>query len=56
MSLQILDYNSVKQITQREHQASNILLMERRYESALMKPQRAEIKNLVSVEAHNILL
>ena len=38
MSLQILDYSSVKQITQREHQASNILLMERRYETALMKP------------------
>ena len=31
-------------------------MMERRYESALIKPQRADVKNLVSVEAHNILM
>jgi hypothetical protein len=38
VSLKIFNYDLVKNIIQKEHQASNILLMEKRYEIPMIKP------------------
>lgn len=53
--MQILDYKAVKQVACREHQASNILLMERRYESVLLRPPTADVRRFLSPQAYTIL-
>ncbi len=46
----------MKKIIQKEHQASNILLMEKRYEIPMIKPQIPDIKKLLSAHAYALLL
>lgn len=54
-TMQVLNYTAVKQIVTREHQASNILLMERRYEAPLMRSIYHDVKRYLSNPALQIL-